>query len=280
MNRIIIASAFAIYIFAVSAGFQAVFAQESPESPGSEQPTDESGNDSVDPDADRAGAGSESAGNSTSADNLTAPESQRIITAAEYFDEVSKRYAEIEDYQADIVITQTDSVMRGTLYHKRPDMVLVEFEEPEEQVISADGVTLKIYIPYLNVVMEQTLEPYETPEVGLATEEGLQMMKEKYSVAYLESQDYVPLDEGSVEMVRKLKLEWKNINEGFRELILSVSRDRLIRRIEGITANIEELTIDFTNIVTNQDLPSRMFVYESPSSAYAIKNFLFEPEEE
>ncbi len=273
MKKHTITTAFIIVVLYISTSLSLLSAQES-----------------ADPEPDSDESTVESAPGSDQTDESEAPLEtgevdgqigQMIITAAEYFDDISARYAEIEDYQSDIVITQTDSVMRGTLYHKRPDMLLIEFEEPEEQIISADGVTLKIYIPYLNVVMEQELKPHETPVSAgsLATEEGLQMMKEKYSVAYLDSQDYVPLEEDSDQMVRKLKLEWKNIDEGFRELILSVNRDGLIRRIEGITAAFEELTLDFTNIVTNQGLPSRLFVYDSPPSAYAIKNFISEPEE-
>ncbi len=208
----------------------------------------------------------------------TSGEIQDILTASDYFDRVSRRYAEIEDYQAYVTITQSDSVMTGTLYHTRPDMLLIEFDDPQDQVISVDGVRLQIYIPYLNVVMDQPLRKRDAPGLTLATGRGLELMKSRYSVAYLDSQDFVPLDENSNEQVRKLKLEWKSIDEGFRELILSVDANLLIRRIEGITSSLDELTIDFTDVVVNQGLPSRMFVWDSPPSANIIRNFIFEPE--
>ena len=204
---------------------------------------------------------------------------QDIITASDFFDRVSDRYAEIEDFQADVVFTYPDTTMSGTLYHKRPDMLLIEYDDPEDQVISVDGVHLQVYIPYLDVVMDQPLRPRDdSAGFGIATHQGLELMRSRYSIAYLDSQDYVPIDDFSNEMVRKLRLEWKNIGEGFREIILSVNEDLLIRRIEASTSGQDTLTIDFTNIVLNQGLPSRMFVWDSPPSANLIRNFIFQPD--
>lgn len=210
--------------------------------------------------------------------------SQEIITASEFFDLVSENYRQIEDYQAKIEINQENSIMSGTIFHRRPNLLLIEFEDPEEQVIVVDGETLVIYIPYLNVVMEQHLDPLQQEEeeagaFALATGQGLDLMKERYSVAYLDSQDAVPLDEDSQEMVRKLKLEWQTIDEGFRQLTVSVDEDLFIRRIAGITSGFEEIQLDFTEMVVNQNLPEGRFRYIIPPSANIISNFIFEPEE-
>jgi outer membrane lipoprotein-sorting protein len=211
----------------------------------------------------------------------TAPESvQDIITASDFFDHVSERYSLIEDYQALIVITQPDTIMTGVLSHKRPDMLLIEFDDPEDLVISVDGVRLQIYIPYLNVVMEQPLRPHDDTGIGLAagpTKQGLELMKSRYTVAYLDTQDYTPLDEGSDEMVRKLKLEWRSIDEGFREIVLSIDSDLLVRRMEAVTAELDEISIDFLDVVINPGFPNQKFVWDSPPSANIIRNFIFDP---
>jgi outer membrane lipoprotein-sorting protein len=250
---------------------------------------------------------------------LPAQEIQEIVTASDFFDQVSQRYIEIEDYQAYLTITQEDSVMTGMLYHKRPNYLLIEFDEPEEQVIAVDGEKLIIYIPYLNVAMEQLLKPGETQEAAdaavpvIATGQGLELMKNRYSIAYLDSQFPVPLgraedefgaletiegeeEEGeedpeepveidtstdSDEMVFKLKLEWRTIDEGFRQLTLSIDGESLmIRRISGVTSDFQEVQLDFQDILVNQNLPEGKFRYESPPSANVISNFIFEPEEE
>ncbi len=233
---------------------------------------------------------------------LQAQDLQGIVTASDFFNSVSERYREIEDYQASLTITQEDSVMSGTLYHKRPDYLLIEFDDPEEQVIAINGEKLIIYIPYLNVSMEQKLEPKEQQDptaASLATGQGLELMRNKYSIAYLDSQFPVPLEQeydefgepiltdetadaagAEDEMVYKLKLEWKTIDEGFRQLILSINEDLMIRRISGVTVGFQEIQLDFENIIVNQNLPEGKFRFESPPSANVINNFLFVPEEE
>ena len=245
---------------------------------------------------------------------LPAQEIQEIVTASDFFDQISQRYFEIEDYQAFLTITQEDSVMTGMLYHKRPNFLLIEFDEPEEQVVAVDGEKLIIYIPYLNVAMEQQLKPEEQEEAAvatIATGQGLELMKNRYSIAYLDSQFPVPLEQeedefgeasaaeeeaeeetgeetaevepgdSSDEMVFKLKLEWRSIDEGFRQLTLSIDEENLmIRRISGVTSGFQEVQLDFQDILVNQNLPEGKFRYESPPSANVINNFIFEPEEE
>ena len=236
---------------------------------------------------------------------LPAQDVQGIVTASDFFDQISQRYLEIEDYQAFLTITQEDSVMTGMLYHKRPNFLLIEFDEPEEQVIAVDGEKLIIYIPYLNVAMEQQLKPEEQQEAtpaAIATGQGLELMKNRYSIAYLDSQFPVPIEQEenefgealeteeeteavetdvSGEMVYKLKLEWRSIDEGFRQLTLSIDQESLmIRRISGVTSGFQEVQLDFQNILINQNLPEGKFRYESPPSANVINNFIFEPEEE
>lgn len=207
---------------------------------------------------------------------------QEIVTASEFFDFVSAGYQQITDYQAHIVISQDDSVMEGTLYHKRPNYLLIEFSVPEEQIIAVDGEKLIIYIPYLNVVMEQELKKREFASDSLidaATSRGLELMMSRYSVAYLDSQDAVDLDEENDEQVRKLQLEWRSIDEGFRQITLSISNDLLIRRIVGVTAGFEEIQLDFTDVLINQNIPEGKFKYEPPASANIIYNFIFDPDE-
>lgn len=239
---------------------------------------------------------------------LPAQDLQELVTASDFFSRVSERYMEIEDYQAKLTITQEGSVMRGMLFHKRPDFLLIEFEDPKDQVIAVNGEKLIIYIPYLNVSMVQQLKPEakrDPTAVSLATGQGLELMRQRYSIAYLDSQFPVPLDQegvdefgepenirgsstastgrgpsGSGEMVYKLKLEWKTIDEGFRQLILSIDENLLIRRISGVTANFQEIQLDFENVIVNQNLPEGKFRYDSPPSANVINNFIFVPEKE
>lgn len=207
---------------------------------------------------------------------------QNIETAGAYFNKVSQVYAHIRDYVADITITQGKTVMTGVIYYKKPDFIRIDFTQPSEQVIVSDGTTLTIYIPKQRAVFEQSLKQAGVSAGAapvLANQEGLQLLRENYSIAYLNNPTPVPLEPGSSEMVVKLNLQWRSTGQGFRQLELDIgAKDGLIRRIIGVSANYETTQFDFTNIRTNQSLPDGRFRYSPPQTANKYRNFLFVPQ--
>lgn len=204
---------------------------------------------------------------------------QDILTAPRFFDSVSQRYGEINDYVADIRIEREESDMEGTLYYRSPNLLRIDFTVPEGQVLVADGENLTVYVPRFNVALQQSLRQRGSESMAsMASQEGLSLLRSNYSIAYLEDPDPVRLDEESQELVTKLRLTWRSTNEGFRQLTLSISEDRLIRRIEGTTVNYDEIRFDFENIRINQNIPARRFEYDKPASANTYFNFLFDPD--
>jgi outer membrane lipoprotein-sorting protein len=202
---------------------------------------------------------------------------QDIQTAAAFFDRVSARYGEIEDYSAYITIEGEERLSYGMLFYQIPNRVRIDFEEPSGQVLVSDGEVLQVYIPRYNVVLQQSLRRRSDEALAtLASEQGLNLLKANYSIAFLDTPDLVPLDDGSDEMVTKLRLNWRSTNEGYRQLVLSVTPDLVIRRIVGVTANYEELTFDFQDIELNRGIPDTRFEYEAPASANLFNEFLFE----
>ena len=194
---------------------------------------------------------------------------QEILTAVQFFDQVSEKYEYIQDYEADVTITQPESMLQGVLFYKNPNQLRINFSEPAEQVIVSDGRLLTVYLPNQSVTLNQNLAR------GGGTAVGLKLFKQGYSIAYQESPDYVPLEEGSVEEVVKLNLVWKNTDEGFRQIEMSVGRSGLIRRLKGITKDFDEIQVDLENIKTNQSIPDARFQYDSPPSSYVINDFIF-----
>ena len=203
---------------------------------------------------------------------------QELQTATRFFDAVAERYATIEDYVATIVMRNGSERMEGTLFYRRPNLVRIDFTSPENQVLVSDGETLMIHVPRHNVTLQQSLRQRDQNVGGLATSQGLRLMRSNYSIAYLHGPAPVPLDEGSSLMVTKLRLDWRNTNEGFRQLVLSVDDNLVIRRIEGITPNFDEVRFDFRDIRLNQSIPSTRFEYTPPPGANRLNNFLFEHE--
>jgi outer membrane lipoprotein-sorting protein len=207
---------------------------------------------------------------------------QQIITAPMYFDQVAANYQNLQDYVAELNLEVESETMAGVVFYKQPDKLRIDFTEPEEQVLVSDGRLLQIYVPRYDVTLVQTLDPLNTSSPGgIATAQGLDLLRRNYSIAFLDSPNPVPLDNleenprGSSELVVKLQLQWRNSNEGFREIELSIDSDQMIRRISALTGDRRKVILTFTNIRTNQNIPDARFQYESPSSSNNYNNFLF-----
>jgi outer membrane lipoprotein-sorting protein len=206
-----------------------------------------------------------------------------MITAVNFFENISVFYGDVFDYEAELSITQTtgneELVSTGLIYYKNPNLLRIDFSDPEEQVICVTGENLMIYLPAQVVVMTQKLQRHNDATLAsMASSQGLELLEKGYSIGYLEGPDPVPLEEGSEELVTKLKLEWRTTEQGFRQIEMSIGANNLIRRMKALTTEMEEVQFDFRNININQNIPDARFDYEAPASAYEIKNFLFEPE--
>ncbi|MDR1316476.1 MAG: outer-membrane lipoprotein carrier protein LolA [Spirochaetales bacterium] len=204
---------------------------------------------------------------------------QEILTAENFFDQVSQTYAEVRDYIARATITQEKEAMSGTLYYKSPNLLRIDFTSPAEQVLVTDGSKLTVYIPLYRVIMSQALRRRSAGAIpSIASKQGLTLLKRNYSMAFLEGPGRVPLDPDSSLMVTKLKLTWRTNSEGFREMILSVNSQNMICRIDAVTVGYQKIQFNFDDIRINQNIPDARFKYDPPASANVQENFLFEPE--
>jgi len=204
--------------------------------------------------------------------------SQEIITAERYLEMVSERYGGVRDYEAHIAIRSGTSDMQGNVSYLTPNFLRIDFTRPAEQVIVFNGELLTVYLPEYRAVLNQSITPSRRPSsgAGLATAQGLALLRRNYIPTFVTGPEPVPLDANSQEQVVKLRLSRRTISEGYRELILNINPEtRLIRRIEGRTIADVNVQFDFTNIKTNQGIPELRFIYDSPASAYVYNNFLF-----
>ena len=207
--------------------------------------------------------------------------SQEIITADRFLESVSERYAGIRDYEARVFIRSDGTDMIGNLSFLEPYFLRIDFTEPADQVLVFNGELLTVYIPRLRAVLNQAVTPVRrssTPGggVGLASAQGLQLLRRGYVATFVTGPDPVLLDERSAERVVQLRLTRRLASENFREIILSVSPGTgLIRRIEGRTLANALVRFDFTDIRTNVGIPEQRFIYDSPPIANMHNNFLF-----
>lgn len=201
---------------------------------------------------------------------------QQILTANEFFDTIATNYATIEDYIADYAWSDEGGSMEGTLTYKRPNRVRIDFDIPEDQVLVSNGELLTIYVPAFNVVLQQELRPGGGAD--LASAEGLTLMRRNYDIAYLEGPEPVELDEESDVFVTQLRLDRKQVTEGFRQLVLSIDDTGFIRRIVGTTVDWEDVQMDLSNIRINQRVSDQLFEEDPDPSASVDENFLYDPE--
>ena len=202
---------------------------------------------------------------------------QDILTADRFLASVGERYAAIKDYEAKITVTTSKAQMKGTISHKNPGLLRIDFSKPEEQVIVFNGDTLTVYLPEYRAVLSQSVSgDKKASGASLASAQGLSIMRRNYVAAYASGPAPVPLEPNSSELVLAIALTRRSLSEGFRELKLSVSPETLlIRRIEGKTIADEFVAFDFTDIKLDQGIPEMRFSYDSPASANLFNNFLF-----
>jgi outer membrane lipoprotein-sorting protein len=202
--------------------------------------------------------------------------------ATTLFNEVAEKYSGISDYTANLGIKVNDlTPMYGTLFFKRASRLYIEFTAPEKQVIVSDGKMLQVYIPKYNVTLQQALDTSKDQSggAGLATPQGLALLRKGYKIAYKIGPNTVPLDEGakggSGELVYKLLLNWLDQNQGFRQIELSITPNLFIRRIDGITADRKQVRIDFSIQAINSGIPDNKFDYDAPPDSNVYNGFLF-----
>ena len=204
---------------------------------------------------------------------------QEIITADRYLEIVSERYANIRDYEAQVIIRSGTTDMMGNLSYLDPFFLRIDFTNPAEQVLVFNGESLAIHLPDLRATLNQTVSPARrTSTVGasMASAQGLQLLRRGYVPAFLTGPEPVALDERDREQVVKLRLTRRLPSEGFREIILSINPETLlIRRIEGRTIADALVRFDFLNIRTNLEIPEQRFVYNPPPTANLYNNFMF-----
>jgi outer membrane lipoprotein-sorting protein len=205
-------------------------------------------------------------------------QSADMVSAEKFFANLSASYGSVKDYEANLTITQGKAVSRGKISYKSPLYLFIRFDDPANQVICFDGEKLTVYLPTEQVVLQQRYKKKPPSQIeALTTSQGLGLLQRNYSMAYLTGPAPAPLEDGSKEMVVKLKLVARG-STSYSQMIISV-KDSLIRRVEGTQTSGDKVVMDFANIRTNQGVPDSRFVYDAPPYANVIQDWLFDPEQ-
>jgi outer membrane lipoprotein-sorting protein len=101
---------------------------------------------------------------------------QNITTASAYFKTISEYYGSIKDYEVDFEIKVDKEESAGKLSYKAPDLVRMDYTNPEEQVIVFNGDMLTIYLPGSNAILQQDVSTSGNNANSLATPQGLALL--------------------------------------------------------------------------------------------------------
>jgi len=201
---------------------------------------------------------------------------QEMLTADQFFKQISERYAAIKDYQADVSVKAGKNAMSGTVIFKSPALMRMDFSQPVAQVMVYNGTSFLIYVPEYRAILVQETSGGVASASAVASGEGLRMMGRNYIVGYEKGPVAESLPGSESEKVIRLVLSRRSVAEGFRTITLSIDPARkLIRRMEGISHGGDLFIFDFTNIRLDTGIADTKFIYDAPSSANTFNNFLF-----
>lgn len=210
-------------------------------------------------------------------------------TATDFFTKISNNYANLEAYTANFKFTNVikDKVVQeqeGVIYYMSPNLLKLEYTNPEEQVLNINSTLMSLYVPSQGTVFEQQIntdEEAEALEVSGLTSQGLSLFKMNYTSSYLNGPDTEALDEENPQEVYKLALYPRKPSvEPFTRIILSITAEGFIRRIESLKKDNELIILDIVDINPDVELTPEIFVYDPPPTATTIRDFLFTYEEE
>jgi outer membrane lipoprotein-sorting protein len=166
--------------------------------------------------------------------------------------------------------------MYGSVSYRSPVFLRIDFSSPAEQVIVFNGEMLTVYLPAYRAILNQQVTGSRVGGAGMATGNGLILMRRNYAASFVTGPGPVALEGGGGEKVVQVRLTRRYGSEGFREIIVSINPDTLvIRRMAGTTVAGGLVQFDFTDVRANVGVPELRFVYESPPSANIYNNFLF-----
>lgn len=195
-----------------------------------------------------------------------------IVSVNDIKNLIADNFDNIEDYTADVNWINGDVHYYGKIVYKKANKILLEFQEPEKQVVVSNGKYLYIYIPHLKVVVQQSLsEDTESTLLTTTSEAGLTKLFDEYSFSFYDSSSLQPF--GDV-MAYHLKLVQKRPKVGFKTMDIWVSEEGLILQSNGKSPNGIEVSLSFSNIKINTEQPDYIFDFEVPTDAQIIRNII------
>lgn len=203
---------------------------------------------------------------------------QEFTTAGDIVEKIKHRFKDMKSYQAEfkIVTVKTlaeskrkkSTTSRGSVYYKKGGLVNFSFTQPRRDVIISNGKKMWIYLHRLNAVGIQTLET-KGNLYNANTYEGLVSLFSRYHY-YLQSHEQPVTIKGKPYYV--LALKERVASGGFTEILLRVdAKSYLISSMEAISPQGTKVSLSFSRIVLDKELPNSLFQFKVEGSTRVIE---------
>ena len=180
------------------------------------------------------------------------------------------KYRQIETLQAEFTQTLVNPMMgnettTGTLYLAPPDRFSMRFAEPEGDRIVADGTWLWLHTPSTtpNQVIRQPI-----PDMGPATPNLFGQFVDRPLDRY--SAMYAGRDSVAGYGVEKVRLIPRVEGIPFRSVVISLSADGMLRRVDIVEDSGQRRTLVFDSILVNAPIPPEELIFRVPKGTRIV----------
>ena len=196
----------------------------------------------------------------------TAMEQDKVApdTAVAILDRAAKAYREATTLRSkfvqeiDIPALDRQKSGRGIVYQKKPNLFLMRFEEPEGDMVLADGEWFWMYYPSAqpDQVVRTAME--RTSEAATLGGQFLVDPGERYVATYVERTELADRPTHLISLVPKFDAPYTLVR------VWIDARDHLVRSFEIHEENGTIRTITLQDVEAGVDLPDDLFRFEPP----------------
>lgn len=208
-------------------------------------------------------------------------------------DEVFKLYQDFftssETYSTEFREIAGGIFRRGKLYFRAPsDLVVIYYDRNGNfnQRISINSETMYVYLPAINIVIEQALKIGQNEDEKALTASKvhqLHRLSKSYNFSFLESREQVPvLDDESKkdfnmaasyqQYAYRMLATPREITEGLQSIELYINKEGQLIRSRSTTVEGRVLDLLFTSYEKNKLIPEKVFEFETPANAQVIED--------
>ena len=190
----------------------------------------------------------------------TAPDSAAAIlerAASAYRDAITLRSNFLQEIR--IPALDEEKTGRGVVYQKKPNFFLMKFDEPEGDIVVADGEWFWMYYPSAQPDQVIRTAMARVPEAATLGGDFLVDPTERYVATYVEKSQVTKRPAHLIALVPKFEAPYTLVR------VWVDAEDFLVRSFEIHEENGTIRTLTLSDMETGVDLPDDLFTFTPPS---------------